>query len=637
MVGSTPGPSADGREPTPASSPPEPWLAEAAVVIDRLGTDPTDGLTRGEAATRLARWGPNELRGAPRAPAWRRLLAQLQSPLVYLLLVAIAISLVVWVAEGAHGFPYEAVVIAAIVCIDAVLGYVQEERAEQAVAALERAAAPTATVVRDGRELSIPAADVVLGDILLVAEGDAVAADARLITTASLSVAEASLTGESEAVVKSTAPLVGAVPLGDRACMVFRGTSVIRGHGRAVVTAVGMDTQVGVIAGLLARTQDRETPLQLEVARIGRVLGIAVVIIAVVVMGAILLTNPIDEPADLVSVLLVGVSLAVAAVPESLPAVLAVVLALSVQRMARRHAIVRHLASVESLGAATVICSDKTGTLTRNEMSIEVAVTGSGSVEVTGAGFQPEGELLAEGRPLDDERLLDETRWLLVAGSLANDARLIRDGDRWTALGDPTEVAFLVAEAKVAGLRGDALQRFERVGEVPFSAERKLMSTLELDSRGDLGLLLVTKGAPDVLVTRCDSERVAGAVRPLDDARRAAVLGTADELADRALRTLGVAYRPIGPAMPDAGAPHVDEASEVGETWLGMVGISTRPVREPRPPSRRPRPPASGRSAITGDHPRTALRIATDPGIAGPEAGVMTGAELDRLDDRRAA
>jgi potassium/sodium efflux P-type ATPase len=610
-----------------------PWLRDAADVLAELGADDRQGLTAAEAASRLAAQGPNELRAAAGTPGWRRFLAQLESPLIYLLLVAIAISMVVWIAEGASGIPYESLVIAAIVLVNAVLGYVQEERASQAVAALQRASAPTATVLRDGREASIAAAEVVPGDILLLAEGDAVTADARLLSTASLMVAEAQLTGESEPVDKGTATLEGTLALGDRANMVFRGTAVARGRGRGVVTATGMATEVGGIAELLGRTDDEGTPLQREVARIGRALGLAVVLISLVVVGAILLTSTIDELEELVAVLLVGVSLAVAAVPESLPAVLSVVLAFGVQRMAHRNAIVKQLASVESLGAASVICSDKTGTLTRNEMTIERVVTPSGEVEVTGTGFRPEGEILREGRPLDDDTLLDEVRWALTAGSLANDARLMDEGEDWTVLGDPTEVAFLVAEAKVEGLREERMRRFQRIAEVPFTSERRLMSTVEVDTLGELGTALVTKGAPEVLVHRCTSERVAGEPRPLDDGRRAEILEVAGRLADRALRTLAVAYRPLPDGLPASGAAP-DESAERDEVYLGMVGI----IDPPR--SRAGAAVAEAAAAgirtvmITGDHPRTAIRIASDLGIAtGPDARVITGIELDTLDD----
>ena len=395
--------------------------------------------------------------------------------------------------------------------------------------------------------------EIVPGDILLLAEGDAVAADGRLVEAASLTVAEASLTGESEAVLKDVLPIQGPAGLGDRLNMVFSGTAVVRGRGRAVVTATGMATEIGKIARLLDQTEEQRTPLQREIARIGRMLGIAVIAIAVVVVAAILLTADIRSVSDLVSVLLVGVSLAVAAVPEGLPAVLSVVLALGVQRMAKHHAIVKKLSSVETLGSASVICTDKTGTLTRNEMTIERIVTGSGEVEVSGSGYRPEGDVRIDGRPLDDPVLLDEVRAVLAAGSLANDAVLHEVDGEWTVHGDPTDAAFLVAEAKVDGLAEERRSRFERVGEVPFSSERKLMSTLHLDAASETGIALVTKGAPDVLLARCTEERRHGEVKPLTEARRAQILTGVDSLADRALRTLAVAYRPL-PAADTARA-----------------------------------------------------------------------------------
>jgi magnesium-transporting ATPase (P-type) len=608
----------------------EPWRVEATEVAAVLGADLDRGLDAAEAAARLERHGPNRLEPAAAVPAWRKLLAQLADPLVYLLLGAVAVSLVAWVADGAAGVPYEAIVIAVIVALNAVLGYVQEARAEQAVAALQRMAAAAATVVRDGREQRVAAPDVVPGDLLLLAEGDAVSADARLVEAASLTVAEAALTGESEPVLKDVAPLAGPAGVGDRVNMVFDGTAVTRGRGRAVVTATGMATEMGTIAGLLGRTEEQRTPLQREVARIGRMLGVAVIAIAIVVITAILLTSEVDEASEVVDVLLVGVSLAVAAVPEGLPAVLSVVLALGVQRMARRRAIVKRLSSVETLGSASAICSDKTGTLTRNEMTIEKVVTGSGEVDVTGTGYRPEGELRVDGRPLADPVLRDDVHAVLLAGSLANDAvlRELDDGE-WEIRGDPTEAAFLVAEAKVEGLHEAREARFERVGEVPFTSERKLMSTVQADLQGELGVAVVTKGAPDVLLARCAGERVAGAVRPLEGARRSELLATVDRLAGQALRTLAVAYRPLA---DDARPPH-DESVERELVYLGLVGI----IDPPRPEAARSIAEAAGAGVrvlmITGDHPRTAARIAGDLGIVETGAPALTGAELEGLDD----
>jgi potassium/sodium efflux P-type ATPase len=608
----------------------EPWRREAADVADELGTDIERGLTAQEAAARLDSCGPNELEAAAGVPGWSRFLGQFANPLIYLLLAAVAVSIAAWLAEGAEGVPYEALVIAVIVVLNAVLGYVQESRAEHAVAALQRMAAATAGVVRDGREQRVPAADIVPGDVLMLAEGDAVAADARLVHAASLTVAEAALTGESEAVLKTVEPLAEPAGLGDRVNMVFDGTAVTRGRGRAIVTATGMATEMGNVARLLGVTEQQRTPLQREIDRIGRMLGIAVIGIAAVVVTAIMLASEIETASDVVSVLLVGVSLAVAAVPEGLPAVLSVVLALGVQRMARRHAIVKRLSSVETLGSASVVCSDKTGTLTRNEMTIETVVTASGEVQVTGSGYRPEGELLVDGRPLDrDPVLLDEVRAVLVGGSLANDAVLREDGGEWTIQGDPTDAAFLVAEAKMAGLHEEREARFERVGEVPFTSERKLMSALERDVEGEFGLAVVTKGAPDVLLARCASERAAGAVRLLTDARRREVLASVDRLADRALRTLAVAYRPL----PDGGQPRADESLEHELVYLGLVGI----IDPPRPEAKTAIAEAAAAGIrvlmITGDHPRTAARIAGDLGLVEPGARALTGAELEGVNE----
>ena len=608
---------------------PEPWRSASAQVAATLGTDIRLGLTAQEAASRLASFGPNRLASTPPEPAWRRFLAQFADPLIYLLIGAVVVSLVAWVVEGTSGVPYEAVVISVILVLNAVLGYAQEARAEQAVAALQRMAAPSTGVVRDGREQRIDAADVVPGDVLLLAEGDAVTADARLVEAASLTVAEASLTGESEAVLKDVAPLAKPTALGDRVNMVFDGTAVTRGRGRAIVTATGMATEMGNIARLLELTKDERTPLQREVDAIGGALGIAVIAIAAVVIAAILLTAEISGVSDVVDVLLVGVSLAVAAVPEGLPAILSVVLALGVQRMARRHAIVTKLSSVETLGSASVVCSDKTGTLTKNEMTIEKIVTASAEVDVTGSGYRPEGELRVDGHPLVDAVELDEVRAVLAGGSLAGDAVLLEADGEWTIQGDPTEAAFLVAEAKVEGLREERTSRFKRVGELPFTSERKLMSTVQADLAGDLGTAVVSKGAPDVLLARCTAERAAGEVRPLTSERRAEILATVDRLADRALRTLAVAYRPL--AVEVAGPP--DESIEQRLVYLGLVGI----IDPPRPEARTSIAEAKAAGIrvlmITGDHPRTAARIATDLGVAPPGAAVLTGTELEALDD----
>ena len=607
----------------------EPWGREIAEVAAALDCNPTVGLDAAAVAERQARFGPNRLDAAAPVPGWRKLVAHVADPLIYLLLGAVVISLAAWLIEGRDGVPFEPLVIVAIVVLNAVLGYVQEARAENAVAALQAMAAPTAGVLRDGREERVPAHDLVPGDVLVLAEGDAIGADARLIAAASLMVAEASLTGESEAALKDLAPLSGTVALGDRANMVFAGTAVTRGRGRAVVTATGMGTEMGKVAALLERTEEERTPLQREVDRVGRMLGLAVIAIATVVVTAILLTADIQDGSDVVSVLLVGVSLAVAAVPEGLPAILSVVLALGVQRMARQHAIVKRLSSVETLGSASVICTDKTGTLTENEMTIEVVVTAAGEAAVTGAGYRPEGEVQVAGHRLEDPVQLDEVRALLMGGSLANDAVLREEADDWIIQGDPTEAAFLVAAAKL-GLE-DRRARFHRVGEIPFTSERRLMSTVQADTALDEAVSVVTKGAPDVLLARCTHERVGGDVRPLSGDRRNELLATVERLADQALRTLAVAYRPLTDGRSHDG----DDAIEHELIHLGMVGIIDPPRAEATAAITEASAAGVRIVMITGDHPRTGARIAADLGIVGadPTATVLTGEDLERLDD----
>jgi magnesium-transporting ATPase (P-type) len=522
----------------------------------------------------------------------------------------------------------DASVIALIVVLNAILGYVQEAKAESAVAALARMTAVTSSVLRDGRLARVPSAELVRGDLLVLGEGDAVGADGRLMQAAALRVQEASLTGESEAVLKDAATLPAAAALGDRRDMVFKGTAVAQGTGHAIVTATGMHTEVGAIAGMLEAAKDEPTPLQKEVARIGRMLGIAVVAIAAVVMAALLLISDIRGPADLITVLLLGVSLAVAAVPEGLPAILSVVLALGVQRMARRNAIVKSLSSVETLGSASVICSDKTGTLTRSEMTLQRVMTASGSTRVTGVGYAPHGRVEHEHGALDEGPLLAEDIVVLSGGSLASNARLQRTAEGvWQVVGDPTEAAFLVAERKL-GVTERRERRFERVREIPFTSERKMMSSIERDYEHGGELVLISKGAPDVLLSRCTRVRRGMEVAALDEALRTRILAEVDALSDAALRTLAVAYRPLAPGEDPAG-----ENLERDLIFAGTAGIIDPPREEAAVAIREAQRAGIRIVMITGDHPRTAARIGADLGIAQSGGQALAGAQLDRLDD----
>ncbi len=612
----------------PTLEPGDPSLEDAVAVVARLGTDPERGLASREAADRLLRDGPNELRPTPPVPLWRRVLAQFQDPLVYLLLAAIAISFGAWLAKGSEGVPVDVVVIAAIVVANAVIGLVQEAKAVDAVAALADLTAATSTVVRDGRLVTVPSAGLVVGDLLRLSEGDTVGADARLLGAHGLRVQEAALTGESEATSKDAATQRSPAPVGDRLNMVFGGTAVVQGTGLAVVTSTGMGTEMGAIADMLERIEPEPSPLERQIAAVSTALGLVVIGIAVVVMVAVALANGVHDSTDLVTVLLMGVSLAVAAVPEGLPAILSLVLALGVRAMAERNAVMKDLHSVETLGSASVICSDKTGTLTCNEMTLRAVVTASGEVEVTGAGYEPDGTVLAvPGDPSVAEIALAEAGVALSVGALANDAQLTRAEDGWHVQGDPTEAAFLVALRKLDG-GPERVRGFRRSAEVPFTSQRKMMSVSGLDVATGTGVVLA-KGAPDVLLDRCTSIRVGDRVRPLEEPDRERVLAAVRDLSARAYRTLGVAYRTLDGAAP-AGS---GESLERDLVHVGVVGLLDPPREEASTAVREAQQAGIRTIMITGDHPGTAGRIATDVGIIAPEGAALTGADLDALDD----
>ncbi len=605
-----------------------PWMNGADIVVEQLSSDTTTGLSATEAARRLEEHGFNTLDASEPVSFFTKLASQFRDPLVGLLLVATAISLVAWFLADESSLPIDALVIVVIVIANAALGMWQEAKAEGAIAALQSLTETHSRVKRDGEVISIASSELVPGDILLLGEGDAVGADARLFDVASLAVAEAPLTGESLPAHKQD-DVLGAVSVGDRTNMVFNGTAVSTGRGTAIVTSTGMSTEMGRIASLLDRQEQPDTPLQQEIARVSKSLGIGVSILTVIVVGAIVLTSDLTSLADYVDALLVGVSLAVAAVPEGLPAILSVVLALGVQRMSKERAVVKKLLSVETLGSASVICSDKTGTLTRNEMTIATVATGSGVVDLTGAGYNPVGEVVCDGESVTDGDLLDEVRAVIGAGSLANDATIRLGDDGLThILGDPTEAAFLVAEEKLGG-SATREERFERVNEMPFTSERKMMSTLNADHSASANdLVVITKGAPDVLLDRCSGERRAGVREALTAERRAQIADSVDGLSAQAMRTLAVAYRPI-----DRVEQATTEFVEEGLTLLGIVGI----VDPPRPEARDAIAEAHRAGIrvvlITGDHPLTAQRIAEQLSIAHDGEVPVTGDDIEKLDD----
>jgi Ca2+-transporting ATPase len=599
-------------------------------LLATLGTDDRNGLTGEEAHSRLQRHGRNELAAEQPVPAWRRFLAQFEDVLVILLLIATAISAALWAFERDAALPYEAIAILAVVLLNATMGYVQESRAEAAVAALRAMSAAAATVMRDGVRRSIPAAEIVPGDLILIEEGDTIPADARLIDSASLQTAEAALTGESLPVTKGIAPIGADVPLGDRDNMVFSGTTATYGHARAIVTATGMRTEMGRIAGLLKETRDDPTPLQRELDRTGKVLGLVVIAIAIVMIVTIVVVEDVRGAAALFDVLILGVALAVAAVPEGLPAVVTAVLAIGVQRMARRNALVRHLAAVETLGSASVIAADKTGTLTKNEMTVRVIVTASGRVTFEGSGYAPSGAVRAAGGGAMDGALREELQRALSAADRANNATIQEHDGRWIVQGDPTEGALLVA-ARKAGVDSHVLdERLPRIGEVPFSSERKLMSTLHRDAEQRGRGVVFTKGAPDVLLTRCTRELVGSERRPLTPGRRAEILAANEALAGEALRTLGVAGRWLTAEALAEHAARPDERLEQDLVFAGLIGIIDPPRPEAKAAVTRARRAGIRPMMITGDHPRTAAVIAQELGIS-TDGRAITGAELEKL------
>jgi Ca2+-transporting ATPase len=600
-------------------------------VLAAQASDARSGLSAEEARARLDRFGRNELSVETAVPAWLKFLAQFRDVLVILLLLATAISATLWLIERDAALPYEAIAIFGVVLLNAIMGYVQEARAEQAVAALRQMSAAKANVVRGGVRQSVAAAEVVVGDIVIVEEGDTVPADARLIHSIALQTAEAALTGESMPVAKDVLVIADEVPLGDRHNMIFSGTAVTYGRGKAVVTATGMQTQMGAIAGMLKGAPVETTPLQKELARVGKLLGVVVVAIAIVMITTIIVVEEVRGFAEFFDVLILGVALAVAAVPEGLPAVVTAVLALGVQRMAKRNAIVRHLAAVETLGSANVIASDKTGTLTKNEMTVRAVVTATARVSFGGTGYAPDGEVRREGEGAAiDGTLRSELSRALAAADRANNAVLQERGNRWTVQGDPTEGALIVA-ARKAGLEAEVLDaRFQRIAEVPFSSERKLMSTVHTDAKREEYLLAFTKGAPDVLLARCTQEEVGEEKVPLTPARRAAILAVNEALAGEALRTLGVALKLV--PRDSFNRDEIDEDIEQDLVFLGLIGMIDPPRAEAAEAVRRAKRAGIRPIMITGDHPITAQVIAAELGVTSDRRAV-TGAELEKMSD----
>jgi Ca2+-transporting ATPase len=573
-----------------------------------LNTSPT-GLTGAEAEKRLQETGPNEIQAARRISAFEILLEQFKNVLILILLAATALSLLL-----GHGI--ESVVIAIIVLFAVALGFVQEYRAERAIEALRQMAAPTATVLRDGAEIEIPARDLVPGDVILLHTGDRVPADGRLLESINMQVEEAALTGESVPVEKHARPLEKAdLPLGDRKNMVYAGTAVTYGRGRALVAATAMQTEFGKIAQLLQTVESGKTPLQRNLDRVGAVLArVALVVVALIVVLGLLRGQPF------IDMLIFGIALAVAVVPEALPAVVTISLAIGVQKMVKRNALIRRLPAVETLGSTSVICSDKTGTLTKDEMTARRLYTAGQVYSISGAGYAPQGEFSTNDKAAAPT---DAVRQMLVAATLASDTQLVRlpDGG-WDIKGDPTEGALVVAAAK-AGLDKAALDaEFPRTEEIPFTSETKRMTTLHQTGERQTAY---AKGAPEVILAGCDYVLTGDGAQPLDEVARQQIHDQAQDMASQALRVLGIASKEAVTL----------QTAERGMTFLGLVGM----IDPPRPEAKQAIAVCAEAGIrpvmITGDHPLTAQAVAQELGLLSNGGRVVTGIELEAMSDEQ--
>jgi len=598
---------------------PAPWHSlDAGAALARLSVDPGRGLSGAEAAERLKRFGPNELAREDRASALALFLGQFKNVLMLILLAAIALSALV-------GEVVDAAIIGLIVVFCAILGFLQEFRAEKALEALKNMLSPSITALRDGVEKEVPSTDLVPGDILLLEAGDKVPADARVLESHSLRCDEAALTGESAPVGKNPAALPEAARLADRRNMAFTGTSVTYGRGRALVVETGMHTAFGAIAREVAAVATEKTPLEKRTEEIGKWLGLLALGICGLVAGVSILRQALDGKIDLqfiVTVVMFAISLAVAAVPEALAAIVTGALAIGMRQMARKNALVRKMPAVETLGCTTVICSDKTGTLTRGEMTVRRIVTADGPVEIGGAGYAPEGALSGAA---DSEAL----RRLLLAGLLCNDADLEERDGAWRIQGDPTEAALVVAAVKAGLPRARTRLENPRLEELPFSSERKRMTTLHALEDGRR--MAFMKGAPETVLERCASVLQNGRTVPLDDALRAEILTANAAMAQDALRVLGLACRQV------AGDACSEEETERDMVFLGLAGMMDPPRPEAVAAVAVCRRVGITPVMITGDHRLTAVAVARETGIFREGDRVLDGEDLERMDDRELA
>ena len=584
--------------------------------LKELSSDELKGLSDQEAVQRIEEYGKNELKAQAKKTFAQKLIEQFKDFLVIILIVAAIVS-------AAVGEVQDSIVILAIVVMNAILGIYQEGQAEKSVEALQKMSAPEAKLIRNGKQIQVPSSDVVPGDIVVLEAGDIIPADVRLIESSNMKVEEASLTGESVPVDKDAYEVLeGAAGIGDRHNMGFSSTVVTYGRGKGLVVETGEKTEIGHIATTIQSYEEELTPLQIKLNQLGKILGNACILICIVVFAVGLI-----QGRGVLNMLLTSISLAVAAIPEGLPAIVTIVLSIGMNRMATRNAIVKKLLAVETLGATQVICSDKTGTLTQNQMTVVKAYVDDKIIDVEGGGYEPTGAVKLDGKEINIDSLPD-LKIFACGGTLANDAHLDNSSGVWKMVGDPTEGAIVTFTGKLGKTKEDLNKDFPRIEELPFDSERKMMSTFH-NNYIPGKVVSFTKGAPDVVIKRCTKIALNGEVVDFTDELIARVLSVNSQFAKSALRVLSAAYK-VWDSVPS------DNVSEVVETemiFLGLVGMIDPARPEVKAAIKECKEAGITAVMITGDYKETAFAIAKDLGMAEREDEAMMGAELDSLSD----
>ncbi len=591
------------------------WYSKSVEELFALFKASTHGLTQKQAEQALLKYGPNKLKEKPKPHPLAKFLGQFRSVPILMLIAATLILLLLTIFTPENRLT-DAIVILIVIFLNAIMGYIQEARAEKAMEALKKLTSPKAKVLREGVERVIAVVEVVPGDILLLEEGDRVPADARVFESHDLEVDESMLTGESAPVRKNPALLAGKMPIVDQANMVFMGTIITRGRGKAVAVATGMDTEIGRIARVIQEEEEEETPLQLRLNSMGKQIG-AIALVAMVVLFAIDMLIP---PSNLIEGFLLAVSLAVAIIPEGLPIVTLVTLAVGMQTMARKNAVIRRLMCVETLGCTTVICSDKTGTLTKNEMTVREMHIAGKRYRITGEGYSPEGEILADGEKADPSE--PGLQRALEIMALCNNAHLIKEGSKWNVVGDPTEGALLAAVEKAKLSPKVLLEKLPRIEEKIFDPKRKLMTTVHAAERGKIAFI---KGAPEVVLELSKYILENGRVREITESDKRAIENINLEYASKAYRVLAIGYKQLENSE--------DEEIERDMTFVGILGIMDPPRSEAKHAIALCREAGIKVVMITGDQKNTAIAVAKELGLLeGNNDKVLTGSELDQID-----